>query len=214
MNVVQIPNGQFLENCYLVVDAPRGECAIVDPGEGAGLIAHKLAGLGVRPVAIWLTHAHLDHVLGVSRLREETGAPVYLHPADRVLYDHVAEQAAAFGLPAEPHKLAPPDRAFGAGDVVRVGELAFEVRHTPGHSPGSVSLIGEHVAFTGDVLFRGSIGRTDLFGGDFDTLIGSIERELLSLPDDTIVYSGHGPETTVGDERRHNPFLTGTSRLA
>ena len=98
MNVVAIPNGRFLENCYLVVDPPSGECAVIDPGEATDLIAHKVAALGVRPVAIWLTHAHVDHVVGVTHLKQETGAPVFLHPADRSLYDHVEEQGVAFGM--------------------------------------------------------------------------------------------------------------------
>jgi glyoxylase-like metal-dependent hydrolase (beta-lactamase superfamily II) len=207
MKVVQIPNGVFVENSYLVIDEASGECAVVDPGEEAGLILHKVEQAAVRPGAIWLTHAHVDHVLGVARVRAATGAPVLLHPADRPLYDHVPEQAAAFGLRAEP--LPPPDGEWVPGGIVRVGGLRFAVRHTPGHSPGSVSLVGEGVVFVGDVLFQGSIGRTDLPGGSFETLIGSIERELLALPDSTIVYSGHGPQTTIGAERRSNPFLSG-----
>jgi hydroxyacylglutathione hydrolase len=212
MQIVQIPNGQFVENCYLVVDEAARECAIVDPGEEAGLILHKVAATGAQPVAIWLTHAHIDHVLGVPRVLAETGAPVWLHPADRPLYDAVPDQAAWFGLAAA--ALPPPDRSFGHGETVRVGGLEFAVRHAPGHSPGSVCLVGNGVVFGGDVLFAGSIGRTDLPGGDFDTLIASIERELLSLPDATIVYTGHGPDTTVGRERRSNPFLTGAHRLS
>jgi glyoxylase-like metal-dependent hydrolase (beta-lactamase superfamily II) len=210
VKVVTIPNGQFVENCYLVLDDTTGDCALIDPGEAAGLIFHKLQASGARATAIWLTHAHLDHVLGVPLLKEETGAPVWLHPADRPLYDRVPEQAQWYGLAAEP--LPPPDRAYGAGDTVRVGSIEFAVRHTPGHSPGSVCLIGSGVVFGGDVLFAGSIGRSDLPGGDHDTLIQSIERELLVLPDETIVYSGHGPQTTVGHERRSNPFLTGAYR--
>lgn len=207
MKVVQIANGAFVENCYLVIDEAAGECAIVDPGEEAGLILHKVAQAAVRPVAIWVTHAHVDHVLGVPRVRAATGAPVMLHPADRPLYDRVPQQAAAFGLQAEP--LPAPDREWTHGTAARVGGLTFTVRHTPGHSPGSVALVGEGVVFGGDVLFQGSIGRTDLPGGDYQTLIDSIERELLVLPDSTIVYSGHGPQTTIGAERRTNPFLTG-----
>lgn len=208
MKVVMIPNGGFVENCYLVIDETARQCAIVDPGEEAGLILHKLEQAAVQPVAIWLTHAHIDHVLGVPRVREATGAPVFLHPADRPFYDQVPEQAAAFGLRVGP-PLPAPDRVFAHGEWVHVGGLSFAVRHTPGHSPGSVSLVGEGVVFAGDVLFQGSIGRSDLPGGDFETLVGSIERELLTLPDATIVYSGHGPETTIGVERRTNPFLTG-----
>jgi hydroxyacylglutathione hydrolase len=213
VNIVQIPNGMFAENCYLIVAEQAGACAIVDPGEEAGLILHKVAETGTKPVAIWLTHAHLDHVLGVARVSAETGAPVWLHPADRPLYDAVPEQAAWFGLAAPPG-LPAPDRDMVHGAELAVGELRFAVRHTPGHSPGSVCLIGPGIAFSGDVLFAGSIGRTDLPGGDFETLIGSIERELLPLPDDTILYSGHGPESTIGRERRTNPFLTGAYRSA
>ncbi|PYP44857.1 MAG: hypothetical protein DMD42_06970 [Gemmatimonadetes bacterium] len=210
MRIVQIPNGRFVENCYFVIDEATGECAIIDPGEEASLIAHKLQTERVTPIGIWLTHAHIDHVLGVPRLKADTGAPVYLHPADRLLYDHVPEQGVAFGMRAE--RLPAPDRELVHGDVLRVGELAFRVRHAPGHSPGSVAFEGQGVVFGGDVLFLGSIGRTDLPGGDFDTLLTSIERELLTLPDSTIVYSGHGPQTTVGHERRANPFLTGAYR--
>lgn len=210
MKVIQIPNGQFVENSYLLIDDAAGECAIIDPGEEAGLIANELAAAGVRPVAIWLTHAHIDHVLGVPRFTADTAVPVYLHPADRPLYDRVADQAAAFGMRAG--ALPAPDRVLAHGDVLPVGGLRFRVRHAPGHSPGSVVFEGEGAVFTGDVLFQGSIGRTDLPGGDYETLLRSIERELLTLPDSTIVYSGHGPETTVGRERRANPFLAGSER--
>ena len=210
MKVVSIPNGVFVENTYLVIDEGTGQCAVVDPGEDAELICRTLRDAGTTAAAIWLTHAHLDHVLGVDRVREETGAPVYLHPADRSLYDATPLQGAAFGIPAP--LLAPPDRSCAHGDELRVGDLRFEVRHVPGHSPGHVALVGHGAVFAGDVLFQGSIGRTDLPGGDFDTLIGSIRRELLVLPDSTIVYPGHGPETTIGAERRSNPFLTGAVR--
>lgn len=213
MKIVQIPNGVFAENCYIIVDEPARECAVVDPGEEAGLILHKVEETGAQPVAIWLTHAHLDHVLGVARVAADTGAPIWLHPDDRPLYDAVPEQAAWFGL-APPGTLPEPDKEMASGLQLRVGNLSFAVRHTPGHSPGSVCLLGPGVALTGDVLFAGSIGRTDLPGGDFETLIASIERELLPLSDDTIVYSGHGPETTIGRERASNPFLTGIPRIA
>ncbi len=212
MKIVQIPNGMFVENCYLVVDEEAGACAIVDPGEEAGLILHKVQETGARPVGIWLTHAHLDHVLGVPRIAADTGAPVWLHPADRPLYDAVPEQAAWFGL-APPDRLPAPDQELSHGMRLPVGNLSFAVRHAPGHSPGSVCFVAPGVALGGDVLFAGSIGRTDLPGGDYETLIASIERELLPLSDDTILYSGHGPETTIGRERRTNPFLTGASRI-
>jgi glyoxylase-like metal-dependent hydrolase (beta-lactamase superfamily II) len=211
--VLSIPNGQFAENCYLVIDEASRRCAVIDPGEDAELIVRRVREAGVEPEAIWITHAHIDHVLGVPRLREATGAPVYLHPADRPLYDAIPEQAAWFGLRADP--LPAPDRAFAAGDRLRLGEaLEFVVRHAPGHSPGHVLLVGHGAMFGGDVLFQGSIGRTDLPGGSFETLMESIERECMSLPDSTVVYPGHGPETTIGQERRTNPFLTGVVRLA
>ena len=214
MKVVPIPNGVFAENCYLIVDehARPPECAVVDPGEEAGLILHKIQETGATLVGIWLTHAHLDHVVGVARLAEETGVPVWLHPGDRALYDAVPQQAGAFGL-APPPPLPAPDREMVPGEQLAVGALRFEIRHAPGHSPGSVCLVGHGVVFSGDVLFAGSIGPTDLPGGDLETLIARIERELLSLPDETIVYSGHGPETTIGRERRANPFLTRVHRI-
>ena len=212
MKIVQIPNGMFAENCYLVIDEQAGECAIVDPGEEGGLILHKVRESGAKPIGVWLTHAHLDHVLGVSRIAAETGVPVWLHPADRPLYDAVPEQATWFGLdPVTP--LPAPQHDLSHGMRLRVGTIDVEVRHAPGHSPGSVCLVAPGIVLSGDVLFAGSIGRSDLPGGDHETLIASIERELLPLSDDTIVYSGHGPETTIGRERRTNPFLTGVSRL-
>ena len=213
MNVVQIPNGMFAENCYLLIDEASRSCAIVDPGEEAGLILHKVKAAGATPVGIWLTHAHLDHVLGVPEVAAATGVPIWMHPADRPLYDAVPQQAAWFGLPAPP-PLPAPDRPLAHGDVLMLGQERVQVRHAPGHSPGSVCFVVPGIAIGGDVLFAGSIGRTDLPGGDLDTLMGSIERELLTLPDDTILYSGHGPETTIGRERRSNPFLTGVPRSA
>jgi len=210
MTVVRIPNGQFAENCYLAIDDASGDCAVIDPGEDAALICRTIAEAGVTPTAIWLTHAHIDHVLGVPRVKAETGAPVLLHPDDRPLYDAVPDQAEWFGLRAEP--LPPPDGPLTPGETIRVGDLAVQVVHAPGHSPGSVLLVGPGFLFGGDVLFAGSIGRSDLPGGDAETLLASIEREILTLPDATIVYPGHGPETTVGRERRANPFLTGAAR--
>ena len=204
--VICLTNGAFAENCYIVADPGTARAVLIDPGEEADLFLRRLATEGLSLDAVWLTHAHIDHVLGVGRVREATGAPVYLHPGDRPLYDGLPEQASWFGLAADVPP--PPDRAFAAGDTVAVGGLAFSVRHTPGHSPGGVCLVGPGCAFVGDVIFKGSIGRTDLPGGDFDTLIASIVRELLVLPDATILYTGHGPETTVGAERRSNPYLS------
>ena len=203
--VVALTNGAFAENCYLVADPETRAAAIVDPGEESDLFLARLASEDWTLRAIWLTHAHLDHVAGVAAMREATGAPVWLHAGDRRLYDHAPDQARAYGFTLD--RLAPPDRAFREGEPAVVGGLAFDVLHTPGHSPGSVSLAGYGVAFVGDVLFAGSVGRTDLPGGDTATLLASIRDKLYALPDETVVYSGHGPATTIGEEARANPFV-------
>lgn len=206
LEVITLPNGQFAENCYLVADRASREAVLVDPGEEPAMFLAELNTRAWSLKGIWLTHAHIDHVLGVGRVRDATGAPIWLHPADRALYDSAPTQAEWFGLTLAP--LPPPDREFRDGEQVRVGRVPFEVRHTPGHSPGSVSLVGEGTVFGGDVLFAGSIGRTDLPGGDLPTLLASIQHRFLTLPDSTVVRSGHGPETTIGIERLTNPFLT------
>lgn len=205
--VLQIANGQLAENCYLLGDPASHAAALVDPGEEADRFEAELARGGWRLEAIWLTHAHVDHIMGVSRIRAAHDVPVLLHPADRPLYDALPQQGAwvGFQLDAPP----PPDAELSHGQLLRVGPHTWEVRHTPGHSPGSVSFRGHGMILGGDVLFSGSIGRSDLPGGDMTTLFQSIRREFLSLPDDTVVYSGHGPATTIGEERTTNPFLTG-----
>ncbi len=213
VTVVRMPNGRFEENCYLVGDPATREAVLVDPGEEPVrfLAAVRKGGWTLR--AVWLTHGHLDHVLGVPAVRAASGVPVLLHDADRPLYD-AAPQQAAWLLGEQVDALPPPDGALVPGETVRVGGLAFEVRHVPGHSPGSVAFLGHGRAFVGDVLFAGSVGRTDLPGGDGARLLRSIREELLPLADETIVHSGHGPDTTIGRERRTNPFLTGAARLA
>jgi hydroxyacylglutathione hydrolase len=202
--IVALTNGAFAENCYLVADPATGEAAIVDPGEETDLFLARLRTEGWTLRAIWLTHAHLDHLAGVSAMRAATDAPVWLHPADRRLYDHAPDQARAFGFTLD--RLAPPEHAFREGEPAEVGGLAFDVLHTPGHSPGSVSLAGYGVVFVGDVLFAGSVGRTDLPGGDSGALLASIRTKLYALPEETVVYAGHGPATTIGEEQRTNPF--------
>lgn len=207
-HLLGIPNGRFAENCWVVADPVTARAAVIDPGEEAERILAMIADRGWTVEQVWLTHAHIDHILGVDRVREATGAPVALHPADRTWYDALPEQAALFGLPT-PSPLAPPDRDLVAGGEVEVGGIRFAVRHVPGHSPGHVAFVGHGLAISGDTLFAGSIGRTDLPGGDHAQLLASIRRELLSLPDATRVLPGHGPETTIGAERRGNPFLVG-----
>ncbi len=210
--IVCLTNGAFAENCYLVADRQSGDVVIVDPGEEADLFVRRIEKEAWTLRAIWLTHAHLDHIAGVARIVSATNVDVYLHPDDRPLYDSVLEQAKWLGVEIE---AAPaPNQSLASGDTVTVGNCAFTVAHTPGHSPGSVTFIGDGVALVGDVLFAGSVGRVDLPGGDGPTLLNSINETLMSLPDDTIVYSGHGPATTIGQERLSNPFVTGAIPLA
>ena len=202
--VVTVPNGRYVENCYLVADPVAERCVVIDPGEDPEPILAALRHRGWQCDGIWLTHGHMDHVLGVPAVREVTGAPIWLHPADLFLYDVAPEWGP---MPWEKVTLPTPEHELHDGATVRVGELAFTVRHAPGHSPGSVCFIGNGLAIVGDVLFAGSVGSTDLPGGDHQTLIDSIARVLLPLPDATAVFPGHGRETTVGVERATNPFL-------
>ena len=210
--VICLTNGVYQENCYILADPETGDAAIVDPGEDADLFLRRVETESFTLRAVWLTHAHLDHILGVKEVVERTGAPLYMHPADRPLYDGIAEQGAWLGVQAP--QPPPPDHELAHGDALQLGGLEFEVRHVPGHSPGSVAFVGHGVAIVGDAIFAGSVGRVDLPGGDGGTLLASIRDRLMTLPDETIVYSGHGPETTIGAERQRNPFVTGAIPLA
>lgn len=201
--------GVFGENAYLL-KAPGATSAIaVDPGGEALRMADDLARDGLALDAVLLTHAHLDHIEGVAALVRRTGAQTWMHPADRPLYEHVVEQGRQFGLPVEPQP--PVDHALEHGQVLRFGEVLLEVRHVPGHSPGHVLFYSAAAAcaLVGDVVFQGSIGRTDLPGGDFQQLMRSIREQVLTLPPETVLYPGHGPHTTVHDEANGNPFLIG-----
>ncbi|HET6836504.1 MAG TPA: MBL fold metallo-hydrolase [Gemmatimonadales bacterium] len=211
LEVVRIPNGQFAENCYLLADGGSGEAVIIDPGEEAARFLAELRDRSWSLKGIWLTHGHIDHIMGVGAVQAATSAPIYLHPQDRTLYDDLPRYGAWVGVQLDPPP--PPQFDLLAGQPIQVGSYEFQVRFTPGHSPGSVSFLGHGMIFGGDVLFNGSVGRTDLPGGDSSTLMSTILSEFLSLPDTTVVHSGHGPDTTIGVERLTNPFLTGAYRI-
>ncbi len=183
---------------------------MIDPGEEPQLFLAELDTRGWSLQSIWLTHGHVDHIMGVAAIKAATGVPIFLHAADRPLYDALPAQGEWMGLALEAPP--PPDEELADGQMLHLGGHEFAVRHTPGHSPGSVSFVGPGLVLGGDVLFSGSIGRTDLPGGDLPTLMHSIHGVFLTLPDSTVVYSGHGPETTIGVERMTNPFLTGAYR--
>lgn len=207
MKIQVFTDGAFAENSYLARCDDAGTAVVVDPGAGAGRLVEVIREEELDVVAVLLTHGHVDHVEGVPSVRSEVDAPIFLHPDDRPLYESAPEQARHFGvdLVAPP----PPDRELRHGDTLTFGDRTFQVRHAPGHAPGHVILWDESraVAFVGDVVFRGSIGRTDLPGGDFRELMRSIREQVLTLPDETRLLTGHGPETTVEDERTGNPFL-------
>lgn len=207
LGVRRLSLGPIEANCYLVRRPDDQRAVVIDPGAEAGRVSSALSEWGAVPEAILLTHAHMDHVGAVAELHEASGAPIYLHPADRRLYDAAAEQARMFGL--DVRQPPPPDHELAHGQVVRVAGIEFDVRHAPGHSPGGVVLATEGHAFVGDCVFSGSIGRTDLPGGDTATLLQSIREQILTLPGDTILHTGHGPDTTVATEAATNPFLTG-----
>ena len=205
-DVLGIANGGFEENTWLVWDGGSRAAVVIDPGEESSRILGEIHARDLQVQGIWLTHAHLDHVWGVDDIRAATSAPVLLHGLDRAWYDRSREQALYYGITGFP-QLAPPDRELHHGEVLELGTWRFEVRHVPGHSPGHVAFIGHGLCLSGDVLFLDSIGRADLPGGDLATLLQSIRSQLLTLPDETRVLPGHGPETTIGRERRANPYL-------
>lgn len=200
--------GAFAENCYLVSCPATGEAVIVDPGAATPQILEVVRNEGLRLRAVYLTHAHLDHVEGLPSIHRELDVPVHLHPADLPLYRRAAEQAEAFGMRLE-GELPEIDEELVPGTTLPVGNCELEVRFTPGHAPGHVIFhaVDGGVALVGDVVFAGSIGRTDLPGGDMQQLLASIRDEILTLPDDTRLLTGHGPETTAKRERVGNPFL-------
>ena len=201
----------FAENCYVCHDA--GEAVLIDPGTATEAERDAVMdyvtrnGLAVRHLL--LTHAHIDHILGCAFFAGEFGMKWKLHEADLPLLEGAELQARMFGVELE--RPPAPEPSLAEGGTLRFGNAAWEIRHTPGHSPGSVSFYDAANGFVvgGDVLFQGSIGRTDLWQGSMSTLLHAIQQKLMPLPDETVVYPGHGPATTIGRERRTNPFLVG-----
>jgi len=220
--------GAFMKNGY-VLGCERTKVAVyIDPGDEVEQLLGFIAEQGLRVSHILLTHAHVDHVSGVAEAKRRLKAPIYLHRADQELYDNAARQGAMFGIQVE--QPPPVDQYYEGQTPITFGDYVVEVHHTPGHAPGGVCLAVSRSAspkpqapgmaldassrkpqaaslFVGDNLFAGSIGRTDLPGGDYDVLMKAITEVLFAFPDESIVYSGHGPETTIGRERRSNPFV-------
>ncbi len=201
----------FFKNGFVIGCEDTREAAIIDPGDEVEDLLAVVSQYRLDVKHILLTHAHVDHVSGVARAHEALRAPVYLHPADLLLYDAADQQATFFGLSVETPP--PVERSYIDYPDIGFGRYTVRVHHTPGHSPGGVCLqVGKQQApgrdlFVGDTLFAGSVGRTDLPGGDYPTLMRSIRDVLFPLGDDATVYPGHGPKTTIGEERRSNPFL-------
>ena len=201
--------GPFAENCYVVGDERSGVGAIVDPGDEAVRIALMVERTNLEIEKILITHAHIDHVGAVATLVTEYSCPVYMHREAEPMLKALPNQAVMMGLRFG--EVPSVDGYIEDGDTITVGGLELHALYTPGHAPGHLAfhVPDEGIVISGDALFAGSIGRVDLPGGDMDVLLGSIRERLLALPDETRVLSGHGPETTVGEERAHNPFLQG-----
>ena len=210
MKIQSFTVGAFQENTYLLVDEGASRCVLIDPGEEGPALVRAVRESGAELESIWLTHGHVDHVGAVAAIKRVWDVPVYLHPADRPLYDRASAQAAFYGLRLDPPP--PPERELADGDRLRVGTLEFAVMHTPGHAPGLVVVHGHGIALVGDLVFAGSIGRTDLPLSSPADMVTSLDR-LLTLDDRTVLYPGHGPPTTIGRERTGNPFLNGMARV-
>lgn len=205
MIIKEMPVGPIMANCYIVGCEDTKEAVVIDPGDEADRILMALAKESLKVKYIINTHGHFDHVGANKKMKEATGAPLMIHADDAVMLTRLSQDARMFGLSAEDSP--PPDQTLADGDTISFGNNTMKVIHTPGHSPGGITLHTDNCLFVGDTLFFGSIGRTDLPGGDYNTLISSIKTKLLGLGDNVRVLTGHGPETTIGRERTSNPFL-------
>lgn len=212
MNIQKFEVNPFGENTYIIWNEAGGDAAVVDPGmtdaDEFRAIESFIEANKLTLKSILLTHQHIDHLFGVAELKKKYGVPVISHAADGILGERVAEQARMFHLPMDVSAVI-PDRLVNDGDVLNLGNEEIYLLHAPGHSPGSLVYYvpSANMLITGDVLFRGSIGRTDLVGGNYNQLLTSIHNKILTLPPSTIVYPGHGPSTTIADEMRSNPFF-------
>lgn len=203
MIVKKLTVGPLEENCYIIGDSKTKQAIVVDPGDEPDRIIDLIKENGFEVKSIICTHAHFDHLGAIGDIKKATGAKILINNEDIELYEKVKDQAVFWGY--ELDDMPEPDGFLNEGDKVKVGNLAFKVLHTPGHSPGGICLYGEGIVVTGDTLFQGSVGRTDFQGGDITKLKESFRR-LLDLPEDTTVLSGHGSETTIGREKRENLF--------
>jgi hydroxyacylglutathione hydrolase len=202
--------GPFEENSYLVVDEASGHAVYIDPGDEGERLIGVLRRSGATLDAIWLTHAHLDHIGGIAAIRRLYDVPILMHPLDAPVYARGTESAELYGVPFDPPP--PPDGPLAEGQVLRLGGIGFDVMHVPGHAPGHVAFVGPDRVFGGDLLFAGSIGRTDMPYCDPTAMSESLAR-IATLPGVHIVHPGHGPATTIGRELRDNPFLSGAARV-
>ena len=205
MIIEKLEVGPIMANCFIVGCEETKQAAVIDPGDEADRILMTLAQHALVVKYLINTHSHFDHVSANKRMKEVTGAPLAIHPDDAPMLAELSRSAMMFGLSAE--NSPEPDILLKDGDEISFGNISFKIIHTPGHSQGGICLYTRGHLFAGDTLFAGSIGRTDLPGGNYDALISNIKNKLLVLDEDTIVYTGHGPETTIGNEKRMNPFL-------
>lgn len=210
MRVQTLTVGPFQENCYLLVDEQSNSAAVIDPGSEPERVIEAIEKSGATLEAIWVTHAHVDHVGAIAPVKKRWNVPVYLHPKDRRLYDAAGTQARLYGIQFD--EPPAPDEEFSEGQTLRLGNAKLSVMHVPGHAPGHVVLHGDGIALVGDCLFAGSIGRTDLPFSSPSDLSQSLER-IAALPPETVVYPGHGMSTTIKEERASNPFLNGSARI-
>ena len=199
--------GPLVVNAYIVEEPSSKKAVVVDPGDDGDALLHEIRTRGLSVEKILLTHGHFDHVGAVRLLREKTGAAVHVHADAAGRMATARRQGLMFGLSVDDPP--PPDVIVGEGDRIGLGGHEFVVAHTPGHTPGCVSYLCGKMAFVGDLIFAGSIGRTDLPGGSHERLLQSVREKIFVLPDDTVLFPGHGPSTTVGEEKRSNPFFTG-----